>query len=448
MSPIFFSYVGAVLPGPRQPIGPLILCYDGCMSTSIQPGLLRIFRYFTGIAMVYFAILGVFSFTQGEGYLTSQIQIYLNLATNLALFGYLSWSWLQRKLKAWYLIIALLVATIVPIFSNLFYLAEPVERDLSLVIARSWLLFPILVVPLVLIAWQYGYAYVMLFILVTTAVEFSVLYPVVGRIDFATLPILGLPFIRAFAFATVGNIVTHLIITQRAQSKALLKANYRLNQHAETLKQLAVSQERNRLARELHDTLAHTLSGQTVNLEAIKLMVPPENPEIINMLDQALTNTRNGLSETRRALKALRSLPLEDLGLSISIRNLAKDIALRGAFELTLAVADNLPPLRPEFEQGVYRIAQESLENIARHARATHVNFQLGIEDHSLKMEIEDNGKGVNFKEVDFNEKLGIKGMYERAAEINGLLKIASKPGQGMTIQLTVKVPDDQSDDL
>ncbi len=399
--------------------------------------------------MGYYAILVIFTiFLSGQGISNSRMPLYINLVTNIGLLMYLSWSWLQRKIKSLYLPIALLAATIIPIFSNLFYLAEPVIKDLSLIIVRSWLLFPILLVPLVLIAWQYGFRYVMAFTVVTAIVELGVLYPVVGKIDFETLPLLGLPMIRAFAFGTVGRIVAHLIATQQAQSKALLKANYRLSLHAETLEQLAVSRERNRLARELHDTLAHTLSGQAVNLEALKLMIPTEQTEILGMLDQALENTRSGLHETRRALKDLRTLPLEDMGLALAIRNLAKDAASRAPFDIRLDVPDTLPELPPDVEQCVFRIAQESLENIVRHANANRVKLRLGIETNRLQMEISDDGVGVDLDELDLHDKLGLQGMRERAAEIQGKFDVFSQPGQGMTIRFSVEAPDDQGIDL
>ena len=420
------------------------------MNTAIQPGLLRIFRYFTGVAMGYYAALVFFTAAQSnQGSIYTQIQLYVNLLVNLGLLAYLSWSWPQTRLKGWYLPIALLAATVVPIFSNLFYLAEPAVKDLPLVIIRSWLLFPVLLVPLVLIAWQYGFRYALAFTAVTAIVELGVLYPVVGnKVDFETLPLLGLPLIRAFAFGTVGHIVDHLIDTQQAQSKALLKANYRLSRHAETLEQLAVSRERNRLARELHDTLAHTLSGQAVNLEAIKLTVPPEQTETLSMLDQALESTRSGLRETRRALKDLRSQPLEDLGLALALRNLARDAASRAAFELELDIPDALPALPPEVEQCVFRIAQESLENIVRHASARLVRLRLGVEAGRLQMEIGDDGIGADLDRLDLQDKLGLQGMRERAAEVGGVFEVSSQPNKGTTIRFSVEAPDDPGIDL
>ncbi|MCJ7621873.1 MAG: sensor histidine kinase [Anaerolineaceae bacterium] len=411
----------------------------------IEPGLLRIFRYFTGLAMMYFAVMVAYATVETGQWITpSQIQSYINFGINMLLFGYLSWPWLRQRLRRWYLPIALIAATVVPILSNLLYLAEP-QGPLSLTIVRSWVLFPILVVPLGLIAWQYQFQYVLAFIVFSVIVELSVLLPVVTKINFETLPILGVPLIRAFAFGTVGQIVSHLIDTQRAQRKKILHANVQLSQHAQTLEQLATSRERNRLARELHDTLAHTLSAQAVNLEAIKLMISPEQGEIRAMLERSLASTRTGLAETRRAMKDLRSKQLEDLGLSIGIRNLARSAAFRADFDLEFHIPEQLPELSIDVEQCVYRIAQEALENIVRHSDAHDVTVGLSVEDSTLQLRIADDGRGFDPTDLDWTDKLGIQGMKERVEMLRGSLEVISSPGRGTEIQLLVEVHDDQS---
>ncbi|MBT3390089.1 MAG: sensor histidine kinase [Chloroflexi bacterium] len=409
----------------------------------IEPGLLRIFRYFTSIAMVYFAALVLYTAIQtGAGDTFPQIQSYLNFGINLILLGYLYWGWLQRKLRNYYLPLALIAATVVPIFSNLIYLAAPQEKAID-TIMRSWLLFPIMVVPLVLIAWQYRFRYVVAFILFATAVEYWVLLPRLAQINFDTLPILGAPMIRAFAFGTVGHIVTRLIDTQRIQRKQLLRANLRLSQHANTLEQLAISRERNRLARELHDTLAHTLSGLAVNLEAIKIVLGEASPEARQMLNHALKNTRTGLNDTRRALKDLRAKSIEDLGLNIAIRNLAHDAAARAGFSIHINIENQFPDLPPDTEQALYRIAQESLENIVKHAAAENVSVSLTFADNLLVLLIADDGRGGEFANLDLGEKHGLRGMRERAAGLGAALEVSSTPKEGTQIQVTLEIPDD-----
>jgi signal transduction histidine kinase len=418
-------------------------------STPIEPGLLNMFRIFSGAAMAYFAIIVVYNALEtGQAIAPQQIQSYLNLITNLILFGYLSWTWLQQRLRGWYLPIALIAATVGPIFSNLVYLAEPLERDLTAILARSWLLLPILLVPLVLIAWQYRYRYVMAVILFSMMVELAVMYPVVGSIDFETVPVLGTVFVRAFAFGMVGYIVNTLVATQHAQRRELMRANVKLSEHANTLEQLTISRERNRLARDLHDTLAHTLSGLTVTLEAIRLKLPGEFTEIHEMLARALKNTRAGLVETRRALKDLRSKHLNDLGLRLAIRRLAQEAAERSGFELEVDLTEPLPEIGPDVERSLYRIAQEALENIVRHSNAGHVSVSLRWEGDRLCMEIRDDGSGFDPSQVEDFEKMGVQGMMERAEIVNSQFDVFSCPGEGTTVRCTVEVNGRQSREL
>jgi len=406
----------------------------------IEPGLIRIFRYFTGIAIVYYALIIVFTALQTDQWIVAQqLLLYVNFGTNLFLFGYLSFRWLERKLGGWYLLIALAIATVIPIFSNLIYFVDP-ATNLNESITRNWIILPILLVPLVLIAWQYPYRYVVFFVFFAAAVQVSILLPFARPITFETLPYVGVPIVQAFAFGIVGHIVSRLMDIQRRQRRQLMQANQQLARHASTLEQLAVSRERNRLARELHDTLAHTLSGLAVNLEAIKITLDErEFQETHILVDHALRNTRNGLTDTRRSLKALRSQQLENLGLELAITNLAESAATRAGFNLSMQIDSPLPDLTPDVEQCFYRITQETMENIIRHAEARQVNVQLNQNEGKFELYIRDDGVGFNPTEVDTNEKLGLRGMHERALGVGAVLEINSQPEGGSTIHLSVE---------
>ncbi len=404
---------------------------------------MRVFRYFTIVALCYFAILVVYTgFATGEGLASVQIQWYLNFASNLALFGYLSWPALQHRLGRLYLPLALCVAAGAPILSNLIFLV-PLDNPLSIALEPTWLLFPTLLVPLVLIAWQYTFGAVLAFTIFAAVVELSVLIPLSGGINAQSLPVLSLPLIRAFAFGIVGMIVCRLMALQRAQRRELIRANIQLSQHAATMEQLAVSRERNRLARELHDTLAHTLSGQAVNLEAIKLVLPAEQTEVQGMLDETLKITRDGLSEVRRALKDLRSKTLDDLGLSVAVRNLALEAAARADFVLDLNVEEGLPRLGAEIEQTVYRIAQESLANVVHHADAKKVSLHLGMQNRTLALSVCDDGRGADLDQAKTKDRHGLLGMRERAEMIGGNFTIESHPGSGTRVEFSLEVAGD-----
>ncbi len=418
------------------------------MGRPLEPGLLRVYRYSTSIAMLYFAIIWGYAINTPQPSTFLQAQALVNLLINTCLFIYLSIPSLEQRLKRWYLPLALIGYTIATVFSNLIYFIEP-NKDLYTVITQSWSLVPILLVPLVLIAWQYSFFYVLVYVIFTNGVELIILVQVVKVLNFETLPVLGLPLIRAFAFGVVGYVVERLMDTQRAQKRKLVKANIRLGQQANTLEQLATSRERNRLARELHDTLAHTLSGLAINLEAIQTMLPPGQEDISTMLDHSLDATRLGLDETRRVLQDLRARPLEDLGLALALQRLVEAADAQTGIAMETKIIADLPTLPPDVEQCLYRIAQESLENIATHSQASHVSLSVDYSGNQLILLIRDDGKGFIPKSVIPDEgRYGIRGMKERAAVVGGNLWIDSDPGRGTTVKFTWERLDDQDLDL
>ena len=176
--------------------------------------------------MFYFAVTVIFTAIQtGEGDSLTQVQAYLNFGTNLLQLDYLSIPWLRRKLRNIFLPIALVNATVVPIFSNLIYLADP-QENIWTIITRSWLLLPILIVPIVLIAWQYRFRYVILIVIFSTYVELFVLIPHINRVNVDALLILGGPLIRAFSFGTIGLIVNRLVTVQKSPTTGINPGKY------------------------------------------------------------------------------------------------------------------------------------------------------------------------------------------------------------------------------
>ncbi|MBN2045449.1 MAG: sensor histidine kinase [Anaerolineales bacterium] len=409
----------------------------------IEPGLLRVFRYFTTTAMAYFAGVVIFGQVQSFFHLSDEelaIQFYLNLWVYAILLAYLSISWFRVRLGRFYLPLAIIFSTAGPIFSNLIYLVSDATTDLTSLITRSWLLFPILLVPLVITSWQYPFRYTILFTFSVVVVELAVLLPFVEGVNLGTLPILGVPVIQGFTFGLVGNIINQIVEEQRAQKRKVIDANLRLNEQAEMLEQMATVRERNRLARELHDTLAHTLSGLSVHLEGIKISLDADQTEIQEMLDHALNNTREGLEETRRTLKALRPKSLDELGLRLSMIQLAEEAAKRGNFELDISQMLDFPPITNVKEQSIYRITQEAFQNIIRHANASQVQFSARIENGHFQIVIRDNGEGFKLDSIRSSEEFGINGMKERAEISGGHLNISGGPGIGTHLTLTYEV--------
>ena len=193
------------------------------------------------------------------------------------------------------------------------------------------------------------------------------------------------------------------------------------------------------MARELHDTLAHTLSGLSVQLETTQAYLEVDPDTANELLAKSLTATRSGLNETRRALKSLRASPIDDLGLLLALEKLAESAAERGNFELSIAVPDDVSMLTTDEEQCIYRIAQEALENAVHHADAEHVKVQLSIDSEEVILSIEDDGTGFEIGKINTEGHYGLSGIRERAQIAGGHLTIASKPGQGTRIELRLQ---------
>lgn len=407
--------------------------------TSLEPGLLQVFRWFVGGRLALLSLSLCAQLIQREPR-TLRYPL-LGIAWSLFLLGYLSWPWLRERLGQAYLPLALTAASAGVIVEytltiGLRLTAGVTGADAS---ADVWQLILVLFVPLILIAWQYNFRSVIAFCIGTAALDWALLVclVIIWRSRLGTVA--GLIFARSLLFALVGYIVVRLMRDQRSQRKSLAQANAQLIRYAAALEQLATSRERNRLARELHDTLAHTLSAVAVQLEATNALWDDDPPTARAMLEQSLAATRDGLGEARRAIHALRAAPLEDLGLALAIRNLAESVAARAGLALDLHAPERIDDLEPEVEQAVYRIAAEALTNVTRHANARTLTVQLNQAGGQLTLTISDDGRGFDAARSPPDDQYGLRGMRERAEMIGGALEIESQPGEGATVQLTVE---------
>jgi signal transduction histidine kinase len=192
------------------------------------------------------------------------------------------------------------------------------------------------------------------------------------------------------------------------------------------------------LARELHDTLAHVQSGVAVQLEAVDTLWETNPTHARQILQKSLATVRTGMSETRRALQALRASPLETQTLMTAIQMYATQKAAHSDFELALQLPDELDELNDEVEQAIYRIVQESLTNIENHAQAQNVLITLAKNKGILELCIRDDGRGFVLDKIDPRTSFGIRGMEEWADMIHGTLRVQSTLGQGTEIKLRV----------
>ena len=207
-----------------------------------------------------------------------------------------------------------------------------------------------------------------------------------------------------------------------------------MRKFAITSENLAQTQERNRIARELHDTLAHTLSSVSVQLEAIKALFERNPGEARKMLGQTLENTKNGLAETRRVLIDLRASELESYGLTGAIRNLVQSAAERGGFKAEFHLDPEMDMLPEDVAHCLYRVTQEASENVLRHSGARKIWVSLLPESSSVKLTVSDNGSGFELDELEKNH-LGIRGMRERVEMLGGEFNVQSVQGQGTEVK-------------
>lgn len=346
------------------------------------------------------------------------------------------WKDIKEQLGAIYYPLMVLIISAAPILINILVVPRFPQGPLSNAEGMALRQLPILFVALTLVAWEYQLAHVVFFSFATTTLELGlILFDTL--LDRNTTVFLFIAIIRTISFISVGFFISTLVSRLREQQESLRTANANLTHYASTLEQLAVSRERNRLARELHDTLAHSLTALSVSLEAAKAYFDIDREQTRDLIDKSLDATRKGIDDTRRALRALRSSDLEDMGLRLAIQKVAESAASRFHLDLELGLQNPMPSLSPDVEQTIFRVTQEAIENISKHSQAKKFSVHLSHNGRAI-LTIQDDGMGFDMKSKESTGHFGLVGMRERAELAGGHLKIESEKGKGTTLVLTI----------
>jgi signal transduction histidine kinase len=344
--------------------------------------------------------------------------------------------WIQEQLGRAFYPLLLLAISAAPIIINVLIVPRFPSGPLANAEGMALRQLPVLFLALALVAWQYQLHYVIFFSIATTGLELG-LISTLGIRNQGPQVLIFIAIIRTISFMALGVFINLLVTRLREQQESLRQANANLTHYASTLEQLTVSRERNRLARELHDTLAHSLTAISVSLETAKAYFDIDSNKTRGLLDKSLEATHSGIDETRRALKSLRSSVLEDMGLGLALKRLAESSASRFNLELELGLENPMPSLSPDVEQTIYRIAQETIENIAHHAKAT--KFSVHLTSNGLTtLVIHDNGLGFDSNAKTSSGHFGLVGMKERAELAGGKLTIESQKGRGTKVVLKI----------
>jgi signal transduction histidine kinase len=208
--------------------------------------------------------------------------------------------------------------------------------------------------------------------------------------------------------------------------------------------QIAVMEERNRMAREIHDTLAQGFTGIILQLEAAEQAIETDMNQVQQHLNKARSLARGSLNEARRSVWNLRSAALEQLSLAEALRQEVFVFAQNNDIRTRFDVSEKVRELPPEVDTAILRICQEALTNIKKHANASEVKVDLTFEDSEVTLNIRDNGVGLQSNGPNEGEKshrgFGLISMRERARNVGGTLELQSEPGKGAQIKVTIPV--------
>ncbi len=401
----------------------------------IEPGLLQVLRWSAVALTVIFGLVACEALSQRPLELFS----IFNFISFSLLLLLLFWRRLQVRLGSRFLPIALVIVSLAPILGDAaatwFYAFRRVPiAETNLDPARLHIM---LALPLLLVSLQYNIKTLIAFTAGSVILPILLAIPPNRFYNQAIEQHVQHGVVRFIIYLLVGFVIIRITSQQRQQRQELALKNAELTRLTTSMEDLTITRERNRLARELHDTLSHTLSAVNIQLKALETIMETDPAAAKSRVTQMQNLTRDGLNEARRALNELRAKPIEEFGLATALRRLAQNGSERGGFQIQIAMPLDFEGIPTQTEQQLYRIAEEAFNNIVRHAQARRVELSLEQRGRRLTLVIQDDG--VGFDEHNKPDgRYGMTGMQERAKLIGGNLSFKSQPNGGTTVQLIV----------
>lgn len=219
-------------------------------------------------------------------------------------------------------------------------------------------------------------------------------------------------------------------------AERLEEANQRLRNYALQIEELAISKERNRLAREIHDGLGHYLTSINMQIRASQAIRSQDPKHADQAMEKARALTQQALTDVRSSVSALRADPAESLPLEEMIAETVRSCEVSGV-DAVFKTMGSPRHISPQAHLTLFRAAQEGVNNICKHAQADQAWITLDYRDEKqIILTVQDNGKGSSSTEGGF----GIMGLRERVHLLNGEIEISSADGQGLSLE--IKVPE------
>ncbi len=244
-----------------------------------------------------------------------------------------------------------------------------------------------------------------------------------------------------YGFAYVMGFAFHLLIVNHRQNETIRKQNAVLEQYMSHIERITLAEERNRLSRELHDTVGHAYTSIIMGMEALRSELATEAG--IQRLDSLLELGRKSIEEVRGYLHQMDS-PQQSLSLVQSLQKLGDEFQEHARINVSFRVFGDEYQMSRQAKMAFMRCLQESLTNAVRHGQATEITVSLQFGQQDTRLEVHDNGRGME----EWREGFGMNAMRERAMNLQGQVSVYTKPGDGMLVTCSLPRQAEIEDDL
>jgi signal transduction histidine kinase len=296
------------------------------------------------------------------------------------------------------------------------------------------LLYPLSFQAVLFFGRRVGFMWIVAFILGMAA---PLTYGWDWRVEgFATLILDSIACLLVGSFAHLTLSAERARISNQQLLNDLGEAYRKLQDYAAEVQEYAILQERNRMARELHDSVTQTVFSMNLTVQSARLLVEKDLQQVLVQLDRLMELASSAMGEIQVLVSQLRPRSIGAEGLPISLRRLVGDLHQRDGLQIDLNVTGE-KEIPPNAILALYRITQEALNNIVKHAGTQNASIRLDLASNPSRLEIEDHGCGFIPGDVARDvEHIGLTGMADRAREIGWSLQIDSQPGRGTLIRV------------